>query len=99
MKLCAMMSESGLTHVLKVAESLAERGNNVLIISGRVSREQKRYEKICEGIFTRLSIDFPVCGKTSSKEGEEKVKFFSLNGKVDENVWNITVIAKARGEG
>jgi len=56
-KLCAMMSESGLTHVLKVAESLAERGNNVLIISGRVSREQKRDEKICEDIFTRLSIE------------------------------------------
>jgi len=34
-----------------------------------------------------------------SREGEEKVKFFSLNGKVDENVWNITVIAKAGGEG
>ena len=33
----------GSTHVLKIAESLAERGNNVLIISGRVSREQKRY--------------------------------------------------------
>jgi len=48
----------GSTHVLKIAESLAERGNNVLIISGRVSREQKRYEKICENIFTRLSIDF-----------------------------------------
>ena len=57
MKLCAMMSERGLTHVLKVAESLAERGNNVLIISGSVSREQKRYEKICEDIFTRLSIE------------------------------------------
>jgi len=52
-----MMSERGLTHVLKVAESLAERGNNVLIISGRVSREEKRYEKICENIFTRLSIE------------------------------------------
>ena len=57
MKLCAMMGERGLTHVLKVAESLAERGNNVLIISRRVSREQKRDEKICEDIFTRLSIE------------------------------------------
>lgn len=44
MKLCAMMGERGLTHVLKVAESLAERGNNVLIISRRVSREEKKIE-------------------------------------------------------
>jgi len=43
----------GSTHVLKIAEGLAERGNNVLIVSRRVSREQKRYGKICEGIFTR----------------------------------------------
>ena len=57
MKLCAMMSERGLTHVLKVAVGLEKEGNNVLIISGRVSREQKRYEKICENIFTRLSIE------------------------------------------
>ena len=48
----------GSTHVLKIAESLAERGNNVLIVSRRASREEKRYEKICEDIFTRLSIDF-----------------------------------------
>ena len=47
----------GSTHVLKIAESLAKEGNNVLIISGRVSREQKRDEKICEDIFTRLSIE------------------------------------------
>ena len=33
----------GSTHVLKIAESLAERRNNVLIVSRRVSREQKRY--------------------------------------------------------
>ena len=43
----------GSTHVLKIAEGLAERGNNVLIVSRRASREQKRDEKICEGIFTR----------------------------------------------
>ena len=47
----------GATHVLKVAESWAKEGNNVHIISGRVSREQKRDEKICEDIFTRLSIE------------------------------------------
>ena len=35
----------GSTHVLKIAEGLAERGNNVLIVSRRVSREQKRYGK------------------------------------------------------
>jgi len=89
------------THVMKMAEGLAKEGNNVLIVSRRVSRDQKRYEKICENIFTRRvyrGLIFPVCGKTSSKEGEEKVKFFSLNGKVDENIWDITVIAKARGE-
>ena len=41
------------THVMKMAEGLAKEGNNVLIVSRRVSRDQKRYEKICENIFTR----------------------------------------------
>jgi len=38
----------GSTHVLKIAESLAKKGNNVLIISRRVTREQKKYEKIAD---------------------------------------------------
>ena len=43
----------GSTHVLKIAESLGKKGNNVLIISRRVSREQKKYEEIRKNIFTR----------------------------------------------
>lgn len=64
----------GSTHVLKIAESLAERGNCVLIISRRVSREQKRYKKIAENIFTRRiyrGLIFPLSGKLSSKHEEE----------------------------
>ena len=44
MNLWAMMGERGLTHVLKVAVGLAKEGNNVLIISRRVSREEKKIE-------------------------------------------------------
>ena len=63
-------------------------------------RDMGKFARVfLRGEFIYRGLIFPVCGKTSSKEGEEKVKFFSLNGKVDENVWNITVIAKARGEG
>jgi len=61
----------GSTHVLKVAEGLAKRGNNVLIISRRVSREQEKYEEIRKNIFTRRvyrGLIFPVCGKTSCKK-------------------------------
>jgi NAD(P)-dependent dehydrogenase (short-subunit alcohol dehydrogenase family) len=67
----------GSTHVLKMAESLAKRGNNVLIISRRVSREQKKYEEIRKNIFTRRvyrGLILPIRGKTSSKE-EEKSEF------------------------
>jgi len=76
----------GSTHVLKIAESLAKRGNNVFIISRRVTRAQKKYEKISGNIFTRRvyrGLILPIQGKISSKVGEEKVKFFSLTGKVD----------------
>jgi glycosyltransferase involved in cell wall biosynthesis/predicted nucleic acid-binding protein len=61
----------GSTHVLKVAESLAKRGNSIFIISRRVSREQKRYEEIHKNILTRRvyrGLVFPIRGKPSSKE-------------------------------
>lgn len=63
----------GSTHVVKIAESLAKRGNKVLILSRRVSREQKRYEEIRKNIFTRRvyrGLVFPIRGKPSSKESE-----------------------------
>ncbi len=65
----------GSTHVLKIAESLARRGNNVFIISRRVSREQKKYEEISRNIFTRRiyrGLFFPIGGKLSSKNVEER---------------------------
>jgi len=40
-------------HVLKIAEGLAKKSNNVFILSRRVSREQKKYEEIRKNIFTR----------------------------------------------
>jgi len=40
----------GSKHVLKIAESLAKRGNKVFILSRRVTREQKKYEKITDNI-------------------------------------------------
>jgi glycosyltransferase involved in cell wall biosynthesis len=64
----------GSTHILKIAESLAKKGNNVLIISRRVSRDQKRYEEIHKNIFTRRvyrGLILPIRGKPSSKEGEK----------------------------
>jgi glycosyltransferase involved in cell wall biosynthesis len=66
----------GSTHVLSVAKSLAKRGNTVLILSRRVSKGQKKYDKIADNIFTRRvyrGLILPIRGKTSSKE--EKSKF------------------------
>jgi hypothetical protein len=65
----------GSTHVLKIAESLAKRGNNVLIISRRVSREQKRYEEIHKNIFTRRvyrGLILPIRGKISIAQWEKR---------------------------
>ncbi|UZE92302.1 MAG: glycosyltransferase family 4 protein [Methanosarcinales archaeon] len=42
----------GSTHVLKIAEGLAKRGNNVYILSRRVNKGQKRFEKLGENLFT-----------------------------------------------
>ena len=68
----------GSTHVMKIAESLAKRDNNVLIVSRRM-KSQKKYERISENIFTRRvyrGLIFPIRGKTSSKEGAAD-KFWS----------------------
>jgi len=67
----------GSTHVLKVADSLAKKGNKVLIISRRTSRNQKKYEEISKNIFTKRvyrGLIFPIRGKPSSK-AKEKGKF------------------------
>lgn len=42
----------GSTHVLKIAEGLVKRGNNVYILSRRVNKGQKRFEKLGENLFT-----------------------------------------------
>jgi uncharacterized membrane protein len=65
----------GSTHVLKIAEGLAERGTNVFIISRRVSREQKRYEEIRKNIFTRRvyrGLVFPIRGKIPIAQWEKR---------------------------
>jgi len=62
----------GTTHVLKVAESLAKRGNEILILSRRM-HGQAKYERISEHISTMRvyrGLIFPIRGKISSKEGE-----------------------------
>jgi len=42
----------GSTHVLQIAEGLAKRGNNVYILSRRVDKGQKKFEKLGENLFT-----------------------------------------------
>jgi len=67
----------GSTHVMKIAEGLAKKGSNVLILSRRASGNQKKYEKISKNIFTRRvfrGLIFPIQGKISSK-AKEKGKF------------------------
>ena len=64
----------GSTHVLKIAGGLAKKGNDVLIVSRRTSRKQKKYKEISKNIFTRRvfrGLIFPVQGKPSSKAGKE----------------------------
>lgn len=64
----------GSMHVLKIAESLTERGNDGFILSRRVSRGQEKHEGIGEHIFTRRvyrGLILPIGGKLSSKGGEE----------------------------
>ncbi|GEM_PF-1338757 len=61
-------------HGMKIAEGLAKRGNNVFVISRRVTRVQKKFERIAENIFTRRvyrGLLFPIRDKTSSKEVEK----------------------------
>jgi glycosyltransferase involved in cell wall biosynthesis len=67
-------SVGGSMYVMKIAGSLAKKGNDVHIISRRVSREQKKYEEISKNIFTRrvfCGLIFPIQGKPSSKAGKE----------------------------
>lgn len=65
----------GSTHVIKIAENIAKRKNNkVVIVSRRVSRVQKKYEEIGDNIFTRRvyrGLVFPIQGAISSKGGGE----------------------------
>ena len=66
----------GSTHVLKIAEGLEKKGNKVIIVSRRVSKDQSKFEEISENIFTRRifrGLIFPISGKISSKS-EKKVK-------------------------
>jgi glycosyltransferase involved in cell wall biosynthesis len=42
----------GSTHVLKISEKLAENGNSVLILSRRM-QNQKKFENISDGVFTK----------------------------------------------
>ena len=35
----------GSTHVLKIAEGLVKRGNKVIILSRRMTKKQKKYQK------------------------------------------------------
>lgn len=63
----------GSTHVLKIAEGLVKRGNKVIILSRRMTKKQKKYQKIGENIFTRRvyrGLIFPIRGKISMKEEE-----------------------------
>jgi len=67
----------GSTHVMKIAESLVKKGSKVIILSRRVSGNQKKYEEIGKNIFTRRifrGLIFPIRGKSSSK-AKEKGKF------------------------
>ena len=65
----------GSTHVVKIAEGLAKKGNNVFILSRRVTREQKKYEKITDNIVTRRvyrGLISPIGGKLSSRKDEDE---------------------------
>ena len=60
----------GSTHVMKIAEGLTKKGNDVIILSRRVSGNQKKYEEISKNIFMRRvyrGLIFPIRGKPSSK--------------------------------
>jgi hypothetical protein len=60
----------GSTHVIKIEGSLAKKGSKVIILSRRVSGNQKKYEEIGKNIFTRRvyrGLIFPIRGKPSSK--------------------------------
>lgn len=62
----------GSTHVLKIAEGLVKKGNKVIILSRRMTKKQKKYQKIGENIFTRRvyrGLIFPIRGKISTKDG------------------------------
>lgn len=64
----------GSTHVLKIAEGFAKRGEKVIILSRRVTKKQNKYEKLGDSIFTRRvyrGLIFPIRGKISRKEDFE----------------------------
>ncbi|MDD3420923.1 MAG: glycosyltransferase family 4 protein [Methanocellales archaeon] len=56
---------------MKIAEGLEKRGNKVIILSRRMTKKQKKYQKIGENIFTRRvyrGLFFPIRGKISTKD-------------------------------
>jgi glycosyltransferase involved in cell wall biosynthesis len=64
----------GSTHVLKISEGFAKRGDKVIILSRRVTKKQNKYEKLGDSIFTRRvyrGLFFPIRGKISRKEDFE----------------------------
>ena len=64
----------GSTHVLKISEGFAKRGDKVIILSRRVTKKQNKYEKLGDSIFTRRvyrGLIFPIRGKISRKEDFE----------------------------
>ncbi|RLG37145.1 hypothetical protein DRN79_03675, partial [Methanosarcinales archaeon] len=66
-----------LTHVLKVAESLARWGCEVFIISRRM-RGQRKYERLSERIETRRiyrGLVLPIGGTGRSGSGEKRKSF------------------------
>ena len=68
----------GSTHVMKIAEGLTKKGNDVIILSRRVSGNQKKYEEISKNIFTRRvyrGLISPIQGKLSSKAKKGGVSF------------------------
>ncbi|MFQ6121299.1 MAG: hypothetical protein ACE5KE_15590, partial [Methanosarcinales archaeon] len=70
----------GSTHVMKIAENFAKKGNKVFIISRRTSKTQKYSEKISDNILVyRIyrGLVFPIRGGISKKSKESNNKLIS----------------------